>query len=289
MNDQAKGFLITTLGVLFVVPDALFGRLIEAPPADIAFWRNILSGSMLLIVLLIFQGLRPFRSALSAGPSAWVYALLSGSSGILFMFAVNMTSVANVVFIIAAMPAFAALFSWLLMGEAPSKRTIITMVIVAFGLMIVTSGGHEGGVAHWSGDLIALSVAACFALALTLARKARAANLLPMAGVGYILATLFIIPFVNPIATITAQPLTVIIHGAVFIFGSLTFLALGPRYITAPEVSLLILLESILAPLLVWAVIGEFPGQMTLIGGAIILIALFVSNIIALRRSRQAS
>ncbi|MEP2470772.1 MAG: EamA family transporter [Paracoccaceae bacterium] len=62
-------------------------------------------------------------------------------------------------------------------------------------------------------------------------------------------------------------------------------MTLGPRYITSSEVSLLVLLESVLAPLLVWAVIGEHPGRYSLLGGFIVIAALLASNIWALRRA----
>jgi drug/metabolite transporter (DMT)-like permease len=59
---------------------------------------------------------------------------------------------------------------------------------------------------------------------------------------------------------------------------------LGPRYLPAPEVSMITLLEVILGPLLVWAVIGENPGQMTLIGGTVIVATV---SLHALRRLTQ--
>ena len=62
---------------------------------------------------------------------------------------------------------------------------------------------------------------------------------------------------------------------------------LGPRYLSSAEVALLILLESVLAPLLVWAVVGEDPGRWALVGGAVVIGALLVSNLIALRRRRR--
>lgn len=51
-----------------------------------------------------------------------------------------------------------------------------------------------------------------------------------------------------------------------FIAVATCFLTLGPRYISSAEVSLLILLESVLAPLLVWAVVGEDPGRWAIVG-----------------------
>jgi drug/metabolite transporter (DMT)-like permease len=63
-------------------------------------------------------------------------------------------------------------------------------------------------------------------------------------------------------------------------------LALGPRYIPSPEVGLLILLESVLAPLLAWVVVGEDPGPYALVGGAVVIGALAVSNVVALSRRK---
>jgi drug/metabolite transporter (DMT)-like permease len=58
---------------------------------------------------------------------------------------------------------------------------------------------------------------------------------------------------------------------------------LGPRYIPAPEVGLLLLLESILGPVWVWLALGEEPGSSTLLGGAIVLSTLAINTVWALR------
>ena len=64
-------------------------------------------------------------------------------------------------------------------------------------------------------------------------------------------------------------------------------MALGPRYIPSAEVALLLLLESVLAPLLMWVAMGEVPGGWTLTGGAVVLGALALSNWSAMRASRR--
>jgi len=59
---------------------------------------------------------------------------------------------------------------------------------------------------------------------------------------------------------------------------------LGPRYISATEVSLLILLESVFAPVLAWLVLSEIPAHSTILGGVLILSALVGHNIILFRQ-----
>ena len=62
-------------------------------------------------------------------------------------------------------------------------------------------------------------------------------------------------------------------------FGLIT---LGPRYLPAPEVSLLLLLEAILGPFWVWLVVGENPGATVLVGGAIVIMTLAARNLRAI-------
>jgi drug/metabolite transporter (DMT)-like permease len=61
---------------------------------------------------------------------------------------------------------------------------------------------------------------------------------------------------------------------------------LGPRYIPAAEVGLLLLLESILGPVWVWMALGEAPGNSTLVGGAIVLSTLAINTVWALSHPR---
>ena len=122
MMDQTKGLLLTTLGALAVVPDSLFVRLIEADAMVIAFWRAFLTGLIITIGTFVLQGRTPIRAVLTAGPWAYFYMVAVAISGILFVLAVSMTSVANVVFIIASMPVFAAIYSWVFLGERISAR-----------------------------------------------------------------------------------------------------------------------------------------------------------------------
>lgn len=285
IGDQAKGLLITVIGVLFVVPDSLFIRLIDAPPLEISFWRNALAGALLLGFVLVRGGTGPRKALAATGWAGAYYMLALGGSGILFTLAVSLTSVANVVFIIASMPVFAAIMSRVFLGEAISGRMIWTMAFVLLGLALILRGSQSAGNvrASLAGDALALGVSALFASALTAARRAKAASLVPLVPLAYLLSSAVLLAFVLPFEISAAQAHLVLLHGA-FIAISSVGLALGPRYITSAEVALLILLESVLAPLLVWFWLGEDPGPWALAGGAVVIGALAVSNTLALRR-----
>jgi len=273
-------------GVLFVIPDSLFVRLIDADALTIAFMRVTLVGLLIGVGLLFWQGTDPFRAYFATGLYGLVYTIGLGGSGVLFVLAVSLTSVANVVFIIASLPVFAALFSRIFLKEAISPRMFATIAAVVPGLAIIAYGSGETQGGSLKGDLLALAVSALFAAALTAARKVRAVSMVPGVAFGYVLAGLVILPWAQPLSVAASQGPLVALHvGTIAV--SAVLLALGPRYITSAEVGLLVLLESVLAPLLAWWFIGENPGAYALLGGAVVVGALFVSNLWALRRARS--
>ncbi|MEO0370312.1 MAG: DMT family transporter [Pseudomonadota bacterium] len=283
MNTHIKGLVITSLGVVFVVPDSLYVRLIEAEPMVVAFWRGMSAGLLILIGLLLFQGTRGFRAALSTGWPGVIYMLLIGSTAPAFVMAVTNTSVANVVLIFASMPIFAATFQRVFLGEMIGLRMVLTMLVVIAGLGIIAYGSSENEIASWVGDLWALYVCIAYAGALTALRGVRDVSMIPAIPIAYIGAALMIWPFVQPFGAVPDQWHLFVGHG-MFIAIATCFLTLGPRYISSAEVSLLILLESVLAPLLVWAWIGEDPGRWALVGGVVVIGALVVSNLVVLVR-----
>lgn len=283
MTTHLKGLLLTTLGVIFVVPDSLYVRLIEAEPMVTAFWRSMTSGVIILVMVFAFQGARGFQPVLRSGWPGVIYVGLIGSTAPAFVLAVTHTSVANVVLIFASMPIFAAIFGRICLGERIGMRMVLTMAAVIVGLGIIAYGSSENDIASWRGDLWALYVCIAYAAALTAIRVVKGISMIPAIPVAYIGAALMLLPFASPWAAMAEQWPLLLGHGC-FIAAATCLLALGPRYISSAEVSLLILLESVLAPLLVWAWIGEDPGRWALVGGVVVIGALVASNLAVLLR-----
>ena len=62
-------------------------------------------------------------------------------------------------------------------------------------------------------------------------------------------------------------------------------ITLAPRYITAAEVNLFFLLETVLGPFWVWLVIKEQPSIETIIGGAVIILTIATHSFLALKKT----
>ena len=285
ITNHQKGLLITVLGVLFVVPDSLFVRLINSEPLVTAFWRSLTAGLLITFGLLIFQGKNSFRNIFLMGKLGWIYCFLIGSTSPAFVIAVNNTSVANVVFIFASMPIFSAVFCRIFLNENISRRTMITILVVGVGLSVIAYGSGTTALSNWRGDIWALYISMAYAAALTIVRHLKHISMIPAIPIAYLGSATIIFLFTNPLPLFEANAGLYFSHGVCIALGT-CFLTLGPRYLSAPEVSLLILLESVLAPLLVWIVINENPGTWAFLGGAIVIGSLTISNFSAYKNAK---
>lgn len=282
LSERSTGLLVTLIGVLFVVPDSLFVRLIDASAMETAFWRSLSAGCFILVGLLAFGGRSSVASIWNMGLLGWVYCALIGSTSPAFVLAVTQTSVANVVVIFASIPMFAALISYAALGEKISRALVVVMVVVFVGLLIIGLGSYGGEASYIRGDLWALYVSVAYAAALTILRRLKHISMIPAIPIGYIGAALIIGSTINPMASFDSNAIWFVLHGG-FIAIATCGLTLGPRYLSSPEVSLLILLETVLAPILVWVVLNEYPGNYTLVGGAIVISALLLYHAHGLR------
>jgi len=281
MTNHKKGLIITSLGVFFVVPDSLFVRLIDSDPMIIAFWRGAVSGALIFFALLIYGGFSVFKPVMKSGIPGSIYIILIGSTTPVFVLAVAHTSVANVVFIFASIPIFSIFFSYIFLKEAVGFATVFTSLIVILGLTIIAYGSGSSDISSWKGDLLAVYVSVAYAGALTAVRKMKEISMVPAIPIAYIGTALIIGFFYFPFYEFDRHAALFLGHG-LFIGVATWLLTLGPRYLTTPEVSLLILLESVLAPLLVWLVVGEFPGLIAIVGGFVVITALCFYNLLKL-------
>jgi drug/metabolite transporter (DMT)-like permease len=288
-SDYARGLAITLAGVIVISPDTLLIRLIDAGPWTQTFWRGTLSGALILSVYLAFTGARGLRTLVRAGPAGLGIAAAYGLGNIAFVYSATHTLVANTLFILSTSPVFAALIARFVLRETVGPRTWATIAATMAGIAIIATGSAKGGGGgSLAGDAGALVAAICLAVVFSIARATRASgSAVPFTGLGALAAGLFAGLIAPSLAVPAPDRIWMAAMGLFVVPVAFACLATGPRYLPAADVSLLMLLEAIFGPLLVWAVIGETPGPWTLAGGTVVLGALAVSNWIGLRQSRR--
>lgn len=280
-NPRAFGVLITLAGVLVFVPDALVMRLIGGDMLALAFWRGVLSGGLLLLGnLLIAPRTLPARGEWFDRKGLLVI-LLNAAGVITWCSAMQYTSAANALLLLATAPFLAAVLSWFALRERIDGATALAIALIFAGVLVIASGSLGSG--RLLGDAFALGNAMTIAGYYVTLRMAGRRNMLPHVALGAILGGLLAVPFADFAPVSAAQAGLIFLSGAVILPGAVGLLMLGPRYLPAPEVSMITLLEVVLGPLLVWAVLGEHPGTATLIGGAVIV------SVVTLHTARRLS
>lgn len=274
--------VVTFLGVALFFPDALVVRLIGADVMTIAVWRGLAAAGVTLGAVLLFQrSLWPGWAALLS-PPALAMILLQGGGSVFFMASLGATSAANALLILATAPFMAALLSWVALGERIDRATGIALVVVFAGVLIIASGSLGGG--GLLGDLFALGNAATVAAYYVVLRQARGVALVVPIAFGFLFTSLVALPFA-PMAPLDAGQIALTcLSGGVILAGGVALLQIGPRYLPAPEVTMIAMLEIVVGPLLVWWVLGENPGTATLIGGTVIVAAIMAHAVWQLTR-----
>ncbi|RED53915.1 DMT family transporter [Aestuariispira insulae] len=288
-SDHAKGFLITFLGILILTPDSLLIRLVNLDPWSTSFWRGILMG----LSLLAWSGLQ-YRSGVFAkyraiGRSGLIISLLYATSSLCFVWSITNTTVANTLIIIATAPMFAALLSWLVLKETVSRATLIAIASAFVGILIVI--GEDLGGGHMVGDLFALGTAIAMAAVFTMIRRSKNVDMVPATSLsGFLVAAIMFPLMIGQAGSFDYPPQQ---WGYILVMGILVqaipfgMLTIGPRYIPAPEVSLLLLLETVLGPFWVWLVLTEEPGGNALVGGGIVIATLLIHSLRRLRKAKS--
>lgn len=283
-DEQAThrlGLLITFAGVLVLSPDTLLLRMIGQEGADSSWTINVWRGLFLFIgmmaVFAAMNGRGAVKAVLAIGPWGLVAALVFGSQALCFVFSVGNTLVANTLVIIATAPFFSALFAWIFLGERAPRRTWIAILFACGGIAVIFSGSLGSG--NLPGDLAALGTAVGLGAGFVIVRHRRSVSMTPSMALGGLLAALVSLPFAEPFAlTATGFGLMAFL-GLIMLPVAFTLITLGPRYLPAPEVSLLLLLETVLGPLLVWLFLGETPDGLALLGGAIVVTTLLLHSL----------
>lgn len=261
-----------------LTPDALLMRLSEMSGFQMSGWRGLLMGSMLILAWAVTS--RDHRADLDTlrQPFGMTIVICQIFNSTLFCLGIAIAPVAIVLFGVAAVPVCAAILAWLILGEPTRAATWLAIIAVLSGIFIAISGKSETGleldVNSLYGALFGLGVALVLALNFVVVRARPSLPILLVIGVGALIAGC-IGTLITGVGQMTVgQVWAMALTGTIVLPVSFFCLSLASRYTHAANVSLLMLLETVLGPLWVWLVIDEEPTQRMLIGGGVVVISL---------------
>lgn len=280
-NSRVVGFAIAVLGALLMSMDPIFIRYSGVSGFDTAFLFGVFSAISMPILLKI-NDKRGIRKAVidSGWPLLFSGLLMLGSASGLVL-SIKSTSIANTFVILSASPAVAAVFSWIFLRERTSRSTIVAIIAVMFGIGIVVSGSI--GSSNLLGDALAMFSVICLALMFTLLRKYQDVSRLASVALGGLLLAIVMSFFAEP-SSFSMN--TWLIMAAMGLFSAplgRVMSMVATRYITAAEVSMTLMLETVLAPVWGFLFFTEIPAFTSIVGGVVILITILIYTVITIK------
>ena len=284
MSNNAKGLAITSLGVLIMSLESLFVKLTNIDASIFCFYLGIFIFISMSSTLLLKQKDVIKKITTTSFPILIICAILMGSSNILFISGLKNTSVANVVLIFGTAALFSSLFAFLIYKEKISKNILIASFFMLVGLFIIFN--DKLAVGDIKGNIFALLSVATFSLAFVFLTKYIEISrvvLTAMAGltmsiISFFMADTFLLDL-NTLVIIAVMGLFITPIARV-LMGN------GTKYINASEVTLLMIIETIMAPVWVWLFLNEIPSKNTFIGGGIILLTLIANSLYTLKKEK---
>jgi drug/metabolite transporter (DMT)-like permease len=269
VSEQQKGRAFVALAAVAWSTAGLFQRELSVDTAAQVAGRAAFAAVGLLVYVVAVERRGTLRAFRALGLSGLAVAALIAVSSASFIAALNQASVASVLFMLALAPILAAALGTLV-GDPVDRRTWAAMAIALIGVGVMVGGpGHPSLL----GQLLSLTMSACFAGILVITRHRREISMAPAT----VLSQIALLVVFSPFADFgDAGPRDVTLLAALGITQSclgFVFLTIGARLIPAGEVALITLLEIVLGPLWVWVFLSERPPATTLVGGAIVLAA----------------
>jgi drug/metabolite transporter, DME family len=280
---------VLAAGTLWSLMGLMLRQIDDASVWAILFWRSVGMAPVLLACICWTSKGRPLAAVRSVGIAGAIggLSLVVAFAGAIF--AIQTTTVANAVFLFTASPFVAAILGWLLLREQVRPATWAAIALAVIGMFIMVREGLAIGAMQ--GNIAALLSAAGFGAFSVALRWGRVADMTP----AVLLGSLFSIATAAIVLTVQRAPIIVSPHditiamaiGAVVLATGMALYTLGSRVIPAADLTLISMVEVMLAPVWVWLILNETASAGTFIGGAVLLGAV-AFNAVAGARGRPS-
>ena len=272
-SDMRKLAILLMIASSVVISfSGLIVRILEVGPLVMNFYRGMFLMCAVMVLLVVrYRGATIVR-VISVGWSGIIAGIMLAAAAITFLQSLTHTTVANTLFVLAAIPFVTAGLAWIFLKERPSSATLITMVVAFAGIVIMIGEGFTIGAAY--GNVMALLTTLSFSIYAVLVRRNRQVDMLP----AILISTLIIMAVVALMRQgeleISRQDLWLCLlwGGVMSGFTSACFIV-ASRHIVAAELTIFMLLEFALGPVWVWIFVNESPSRWTLVGGALVICA----------------
>jgi len=249
---------------------------------NLIFYRGFIPFIVVFVGLLIIYKTKFISQLVENGWHGIAYAGVFTVTNIFFVISIENTNVANTLIMIALAPMLSAVISFVFLKENTDQKTWTAIVITTLAVIYIFNNSFERGDAL--GNFLGLVCAIGLAVGAVIIRSSKKISLVPSAMVGKLIVTLIALLFADNLVLKGNDSIIIPLMCIMCVAIPFVLITLAPRYISAAEVNLFFLLETILGPLWVWLVIKEQPSIETIIGGTVIIATIAVHSIMSLKK-----
>jgi drug/metabolite transporter (DMT)-like permease len=272
---QRRGQIYVALAAVAWSTAGVLQRQLTLGTATQVSGRAAFAATALLAYVAVVERGRVVQAFRDVGVAGVAVALCVATASGSFIAALNHTSVARVLFIMAVAPVLAALLARVTLGEAITRRTVIAMALALAGVALMLGAPGEGSLA---GDGLSFVAAFAFALMIVITRWRHDVSMAPATCLAQAILIAAFGPFASPGEIGGDDVFWLAALGIGQIGVGFALLTVGARLISAAQVGLITLLEVVLGPVWVWLALDERPRTLTLAGGAIVIVAIVIQT-----------
>ena len=274
---KVPGYILCLLGGFFLSWGGLIIRLFET--TDI--WKILSIRSFFfitaLIIFLVFTYKKNTITIIkNSGTPAVIAGLFLSLSFVAYIVAMSKTSVANVVFIISTQTIFLAVFGFLFLKEKITLRGFISIMLAFAGIVVMLGDSINQGTLF--GNIVAFAIPINFTILVMIIRKFPELDMVPAIFYSGIFSGLYGIFLASNLSFSPNDILMGFFLGVPQLAFGFICVTIGSKSTPAVTVGLLMLLETIFAPIWVWIFLNEVPPISVFVGGAIIISAVILKS-----------
>tara|TARA_B100001105_G_C22376930_1_gene437725 strand:- start:520 stop:1395 length:876 start_codon:yes stop_codon:yes gene_type:complete len=273
--SKLPGSLLVFLGACSLSFGGLIVKSFEGSTLwQILFWRQFFFIIIVSFFLVVTYKKDIFKAIYKSGLPGLVGGIVLGCGFSGYVFAMYNTTVANTNFIIQTQAVFLAIFGYVFLKEKISKITFVSIILAILGLIIMLGSSLSPG--QMSGNIVAFTMPITFAVLILIVRKYPHVDMVPLQLVAGIVAMFIGYLFSVKISISTHDIFLAFLAGFFQIGLGFIFITIGARKTLSAMVGIIMLTEAVLGPFWAWLFINENPPFFVLIGGAIIISAVFL-------------
>ena len=248
----------------------------EASIWQILFLRSFFFLLALIAFLFVTYKKNTFNIIKESGLPGLLGGFVLSFSFVAFVVAMSNTTVANVVFIISTQTMFLAIFGYFYLKEKVSLIGLISILLAMCGIIIMVGDSISGG--SLFGNIVALAIPINFAILVMIIRKNTKVDMVPAIFYSGIFSLIYGF-FLAESFEFTKHDLWMgFLLGVPQLAVSFICITIGSRTVESATVGILMLMETLCAPLWVWLFLNEIPPISVFIGGAVIISAIILKS-----------